>query len=222
MRRMRRLDPLDWYARMKPAHQQSAYALAWRLCGNQDTAVRQIIPIAVDIAYKDLRFNRNRRDRYNGRGYKIWLSDPELLQIGILEAAKQKDVAPRSDPWLPLPYIAHLTLCTLPRSSFYVAVGFGRLLTGERSPEVLHLYELLDSSGCRSRDEGHARSVLRTISGEMLEQFRERMPAAEAQLALTQIPKKPDDALYRALAAVVPWESSHLPETYEDFLARQQ
>jgi hypothetical protein len=65
-------------------------------------------------------------------------------------------------------------------------------------------------------------SAFRTISRQMSERFRERMPAAQPQLAFTQIPKKAGDALYHVLVAMVPWESRHLPDTDAAFSAVQE
>jgi hypothetical protein len=173
----------------------------------------------VEIAYKSVR-RRDRRIRESPTGWKIMLSDPQLLQIGILEAAEREGGAPGTDPWLP--YIAHLTLCTLPRNSFYVAVGFGRFLTTGSSQDVLSLYEFLEPSAHSSREMTDVSSAFRTISRQMSERFRERMPAAQPQLAFTQIPKKAGDTLYHVLAAMLPWESRHLPDTEAAFSAVQE
>jgi LemA protein len=127
------MDPLDWYEGIDAAHQRHAYTLAWRLRRSEETAARRIIPTAVEIAYKSVR-RRDRRIRESPTGWNIMLSDPQLLQIGILEAAEREGGAPGTDPWLP--YTAHLTLCTLPQNSFYVAVGFGRFLTTGSSQEA--------------------------------------------------------------------------------------
>lgn len=53
------MGQLKWYHEIDAAHQHSAYTLAWRLCRNEDAAVKGFIPTAVDIAYKSVR----RRDR---------------------------------------------------------------------------------------------------------------------------------------------------------------
>jgi hypothetical protein len=53
------MGQLEWYHRIDAAHQHRAYTLAWRLCRNEETAVKRFIPTAVDIAYKSAR----RRDR---------------------------------------------------------------------------------------------------------------------------------------------------------------
>jgi hypothetical protein len=53
------MGQLEWYYGIDAAHQHSAYTLAWRLCRNEETAVKGFIPTAVDIAYKSVR----RRDR---------------------------------------------------------------------------------------------------------------------------------------------------------------
>jgi hypothetical protein len=53
------MGQLEWYHGIDAAHQHSAYTLAWRLCRNEETAVKGFIPTAVDIAYKSAR----RRDR---------------------------------------------------------------------------------------------------------------------------------------------------------------
>ena len=81
--------------------------------------MKGFIPTAVDIADKSVR-RRDRRMRASDIRWKITLSDLQLLQIAILEAAKRQAVAPRTSPWLP--YIAHLRLCTLPRNSS-MAIG---------------------------------------------------------------------------------------------------
>lgn len=99
------MGQLEWYHGIDAAHQHSAYTLAWRLCRNEETAVKGIIPTAVDIAYKSVR-RRDRRMRASDIRWKITLSDPQLLQIAILEAAKRQGVAPRTSPWLPYIQVA--------------------------------------------------------------------------------------------------------------------
>ena len=55
----------------------------------------KIVATAVEIAYKDLRRLQDRRDNRNSvTSYSIWLSDLQLLQIGILEAVEKNDVPP--------------------------------------------------------------------------------------------------------------------------------
>jgi len=217
------MDPLEWYDRMDAAHQQSAYALAWHLCHSKETAVRRIIPAAVEIACNNIR-NRDRRERDSPTGWKIRLSDPQSLQIGILEAARRvleaaerKGAVPQTDPWLA--YVAHLTLCTLPRNSFDVAVGFGRFLTNGSIQDVLSLYDFLDPCGRTGRDP---RAVNRALHG-IEQQMAQRFPKlALTEIPLTEIPKEPDDARHHVLAAMVPWESRHLPDTYAAFSAVQE
>jgi hypothetical protein len=67
--------------------------------------VKGIIPTTVDIAYKSVR-RRDRRMQASDIRWKITLSDPQLLQIAILEAAKRQGVAPRTSPWLPYIQVA--------------------------------------------------------------------------------------------------------------------
>jgi hypothetical protein len=213
------VSQLEWYHGIDAAHQHSAYTLAWRLCRNEETAVKGFIPTAVDIAYKSVR-RRDRRMRASDTRWKITLSDPQLLQIGILEAAERQGVAPRTSPWLP--YIAHLTLCTLPRNSFYVAVGFGRFLTTGSIQDVLSLYDFLGLSAHTSREPKAVSIAYRAIYQDMAERFRASLPTTRPQLAFTEAPKGAGDALYRVLAAMVPWESRHLPDTYAAFSAVQE
>ena len=56
--------------------------------------MKGFIPTAVDIADKSVR-RRYRRMRASDIRWKITLSDLQLLQIAILEAAKRQAVAPR-------------------------------------------------------------------------------------------------------------------------------
>lgn len=211
------MDPLAWYERMDAAHQQSAYALAWHLCRSEDTAVRRIIPAAVEIACKNIR-NRDRRERDSPTGWKILLSEPQSLQIGILEAAKKAAQngggTPGPDPWLA--YVAHLALCTLPRNSFYVAVGFEHFLTNGSTPEVLELYDFLAPCGPTARDPKAVSSALKVIKKEMAAQF-----PGLALIQISEIPKQNNDPRYQALTALVPWESRHVPNTKSVFTTWQ-
>ena len=103
------MDPRDWYAGIDVSHWHSAYALACCLCHSEETAKQRIIPTAVEIAYKSLR-RRTRRERDSATGWKIMLSDAQLLQIGILEAAEREGMVPLTGPWLPVhcrPYAAY-------------------------------------------------------------------------------------------------------------------
>jgi trehalose transport system substrate-binding protein len=213
------MDPRDWYAGIDVSHRRRAFTLAWRLCRSEETAVERIIPTAVEIAYKSVR-RRMRRERDSATGWKIMLSDAQLLQIGILEAAEREGMAPQTGPWLP--YIAALTLRTLQRSSFSVAVGFGQWLTNGSRQEVLKLFDFLDPGGHTLRETQGVRDEYGTIHQQMCKWLREHMPPSQPQLAFTEIPKRADDARYQALAAMVPWERSHLPDTYEAFSALQE
>src|SRR5688572_6383641 len=109
-----RMSMIEWYERQKPADQRRAYALAWRLCRRDEAVVRRIIPSAVEIAYKNVRLQNRRMDE-SSTGYKIMLSDSQLLQIGVLEAALREAEAPEIGTWLL--YVAHLAQCTLPMNS---------------------------------------------------------------------------------------------------------
>jgi hypothetical protein len=68
------MGQLERYHGIDAAHQHSVYTLAWRLCRNEETAVKGFIPTAVDIAYKSVR----RRDR------RMRASDTRLTQSGVV------------------------------------------------------------------------------------------------------------------------------------------
>src|SRR5678815_2036397 len=132
---------LDWYLNLSESCQELGYDLGLLLCPDPEIVIHTIIPRAVEIACKTARKQTRRMGPRNH--WKMYLSDSQLYQIGILEASRThiQTVGPAAN-WLPR-YIAFLCLCTLPRNAFYVATGFGRILSTGSTPEILELFELL-------------------------------------------------------------------------------
>src|SRR5262245_46290733 len=119
---------LDWYLHLQKNYRQRGYDLCVLLCPDSETVVKKIIPKAVEIACQNAR-KQQRRDQSGRKHWKISFTDPQLYQVALLEAAQQHAKLPDHPfaSWL-VRYLAFLSLCTLQRNSFYVAVGFARIL----------------------------------------------------------------------------------------------
>jgi hypothetical protein len=120
--------------------------------------------------------------------------------------------------WLPR-YIAFLCLCTLPRNAFYVATGFGRILSTGSTPEILELFELLSyrfspDGPPIGRDEKSAHDVCSNIHQQIYAEFRHIFQTSGEKLSFDSIPKGAgalNDDICRSLEMVIPWETEHLP-----------
>src|SRR6185503_7755678 len=146
------------------------------LCPDPEIVVSNIIPSAVEIACKTARKQSRRTGPRNH--WKMYLSDSQLYQVAILEACRNHigTFGPAAN-WLQR-YIAFLCLCTLPRNSFYVAVGFGRILSAGSTPEILELFELLSyrfspDGPPIGRDEKSAHDACSNIHQQIYAEFKD-------------------------------------------------
>src|SRR5262245_23176902 len=76
---------LDLYLSLDKSYREKGYNLCLFICPDAEIAVKEIIPKAVKIACESAR-KQNRRNKTSGQHWKIYLSDPQLFQIGLLEA----------------------------------------------------------------------------------------------------------------------------------------
>ncbi|MGA9773953.1 MAG: hypothetical protein WBV94_33285 [Blastocatellia bacterium] len=139
------MSHIDWYLRLPERYRQKGYELGLLICPDTETVVKKILLKAVDIACKNAR-KQNRRDEPGRKHWKTYFTDPQLFQISILEASLShvKQAGYPLTNWL-VRYIEFLSLCTLQRNSFYVAVGFERIPNTGSISDVLELYERLSN-----------------------------------------------------------------------------
>jgi len=210
---------LDWYLHLSETCQEMGYDLGLLLCPDPEVVINKIIPSAVEIACKTARKQARRMGPRSH--WKMYLSDPQLYQIGILEASRaHMGTAGPGKNWLPR-YIAFLCLCTLPRNSFYVAVGFGRILSTGSTPEILELFELLSHRFSPDdppigRDEKSAHDASSNIHQQIYAEFKDSFQTNGKKLLFDNVPKSAgalNDDICRSLDRVIPWETEHFPAT---------
>lgn len=208
---------LDWYLDLEECDRQRAYKLAWFLCPRRELVVARILPGAVDIVHKSARMHER-------RAKKIALTKLQLLQLGILEAAGQGEKLMPPTPTRGLIwYIKHLALCTLPRSSFFAAVGFLRILSNGSVSQVLALHLLLDPCHYLGfRDERDVRRTAAILRKQMYERYQSIFQANGQELEPAETPKSARPDVHPILERMILWQTACLPATYADYCAQQQ
>src|SRR5215216_305547 len=213
------MSNLDWYLRLNERCKERGYDLSLLICPDSETVVRKIIPKAVEIACRNAR-KQNRRDGPSRKHWKMHFTDPQLYQIGILEASQFHAKLASCHPayWL-IRYIAFLSLCTLQRNSFYVAVGFERILNAGSSIDMLELYEWLSyrftpDDPPIGRDEKSANDICSILHEQLYREFKDTLQTEGHRLTFDKVPKGSggiSDEIYRILDKMIPWETNHLP-----------
>ena len=141
----------------------------------------------------------------------MFLSDPQLLQITILQAAREateshQQTVPYTDTRCLIRYISFLAWHTLSAgSSFCVTTCFNGLLSNGSSSQILALYSALGPGLPETRDE---RSVTKTRAD-----LRKALYRQYGALSLKKKVKTPGDLISRILERMVPWETGHLPSS---------
>lgn len=210
---------LDWYLRLDEKSRESGYDLGLLICPDPETVVRKIIPKAVEIACRNTR-KQNRRDGPDRKHWKMYFTDPQLFQIGILEASRihlQQSECPPAN-WL-IRYIGFLSLCTLQRNSFYVAIGFERILNTGSARDILELYEWLSyrlspNGPSLGRDEKSANDIYSSLHEQIYREFKDSFQTSGHRLMFDKVPKGSgdiDEIIYRVLDKMIPWGTDHLP-----------
>jgi hypothetical protein len=209
---------LDWYLNRKLDDRKRACALAWLLFPRLDL-VEKIIVEAVHYVHTSARMHKRRTK-------KLALTELELLQIGILEAAGQQEqtileAAGQQEQTIPLTparyviwYIKQLALCTLPRSSFFVAVGFGRILSNGSVRQILDLHSYLDP--CQylgSKEEKDVRKIAATLREQIYKKYQSIFQTNGQELILAETPKPARPDIHKILKQMILWETGCLPDT---------
>jgi hypothetical protein len=212
---------LDWYLRLNKKSREMGYHLCLLICPDPEAVAGNIIPKAVEIACKSAR-KQSRRDESNRKHWKIHFTDLQLYQIAILEASQNhaKLSGFRSANWLTL-YIGFLSLCALQRNSFYVAVGFERILNTGSARDILELYEWLSyrifpDGPPMGRDEKSANDICKSLHEQIYRQFKDAFQTSGHRLMFDEVPKGNggiSDEIYQILDKMIPWETDHFPNT---------
>jgi hypothetical protein len=224
------MSHLDWYLHLEERYRQKGYDLGLLICPDPETVVTKIIPKAVEIACRNAR-KQGRRGSLSRTHWKMHFTQPQLYQISILEASltHARQSGPLLVSWLTR-YIGFLSLCTLQRNSFYVAVGFERILNTGSAKDTLELYEWLFYSLFPDlppigRDDKSVNDICSSLHEQIYREFKEGFQTDGERLMFDQVAKGIggiNDEIYQALDKMIPWETDHIPTASQVLAGRYQ
>jgi hypothetical protein len=168
-----------------------ALELAYVIHANKDVAF-----FVVEDAWREFEVTLGRRvkeQRRQPKGFwregerarplhtKIWLSQEHILQWLVyfestsweLQTERGVGLYQPNEEDLLLRFIKYLLQIALHRNSFYVTLGFGRLLYDYKTPQVTDTYGHLTKDDTRLKDDPYLRSRKVLLINELLERFQD-------------------------------------------------
>lgn len=152
---------------------------------------------------------------------KIWLSREHMLQWLLYyesqtwERATERGDGPSapSEDDMILRFIKHLIQLTLRRSSFYVALGIGRVLYTYRTPQVRRLFEDLTKDEARYKDDAYLRKRKMVLMTEMRQRFAGLIASETTEEKEERFHTQPPtprliDWVHECLHRFTPWDTT--------------
>jgi len=159
---------------------------------------------------------------------RVRVSDLHLLQrlVYIESEAHERDHemsgrrgATRED--LIIRFIKHVVKITIRRNSFYVALGFSRLLHSYSTPETMDIYNLLIQDPSRMKHDSYYRTCKKQLMRELKQRFGPALKTVTAARGEERFETEQDPASLaalarKALAMFTPWNTGCLiPESLD-------
>ncbi len=201
---------------------RQAYALAFYLHGDADTAARitvaALAKLAVASAAQDKRLYYTPTGRAQARKArnKVSFDEPHLLQRLVYiesepferEKEEQRETLCETD--LLIFFIKHLVKITVRRNSFYVTLGVSRVLHNYSTSETMEFYNLVMQDPDRIGEESYYRAAKGRVMQEVKERFGTWLTIARGQRGeerfLSQENASPFTELIRdSLQHFTPW-----------------
>lgn len=162
---------------------------------------------------------------------KVSLSKTQLLQrlvYSVSERYEQDQETPfhlsvLSEDDMIIRYIKHLIKITLRRNSFYVTVGFGRILYNYPTNETIKIFEFLSQNPAGGPDDDFYRHKKKDLLGEIKRRFGKLLHSIKVEHGEERFESHSDQRRFlnlvnECLHRFSPWDSSCvLPERYDAF-----
>jgi hypothetical protein len=201
-----------------------AFQLAYFILGDRTASIYVAmaaidkLKIASTIQDRRLYYMPTGRSAYPASRTKVSLSDIHLLQRLVYTEAEpferliegqgslqQQDMIIR--------FIKHLVRITTKHNSFYVVLGFCRVLHNYTTSETTEIYNLLIQDPDRGRDDYYYRSRKKHLLTELRERFGEALKSARGFRGEERFQPQEDSGQYlelvrECLIRFTPWESS--------------
>lgn len=205
---------------------ERAYQLAFFILGNQEASERIAVEAAdrlqVAVVTQDRRYyyipqgSSRQLSRATGARSKVNFSELHLLQRLVFDETeseeKEQERAGLDDRRLLIHFLKHLVRITVKRNSFYVTLGFTRLLHHYSINEAISLYGLLMQNPSRAKDNYYWRSRKAQLLQEMKSRFGDLLTMTRGAYGEERFVPRPDQARYAdfitlCLNVFMPWET---------------
>ena len=196
---------LDWYLTLPEEVRNESLSLAWFLYPNREVIETKIIPRSIEIARKNLRKQSNTQWK-SDHHHKIFLKDAQLLQDGIFRAIQEREhlgEVPIDKERCLIWYVKHVTMLTMNKNPFHVAIAFGRLLRNGSPQQILNLF------GCWNpgKDERHLRRVYQALQESSWKHYSSFFKG-DHQFDLQEVDE--NSTIVSTLDRMIPWGTGHL------------
>lgn len=200
-----------------------AFRLAHFICPERQTAIRIATAAAakLDVAAA----SQDRRLYYSPTGIgksrrKVFFDQSHLLQRLVYVESEQYEVqqeklghpATISEEIMIIRFIKHLARITLKRNSFYVTLGFSRLLFNYTTPETMAIYDVVVQDPDRMRDDYYYRRCKKRLLEELKDRFGQSLKVRRVQYGEERFVSHDDPSRYvrlvrECLAMFTPWDT---------------
>lgn len=217
----------------------SAFRLAYFIHPDTDTALRIAsdalanLELALQVQDKRLyyspvgQFFSRQHSSFKPRN-RVRVSDLHLLQrlVYMESEAHERDheLSGRgavTEEDLIIRFIKHVVKITLRRNSFYVALGFSRLLHSYSTPETMEIYNLVIQDPSRMKQDSYYRTCKRQLMHEMKQRFGPALKTVtlargEERFEIEPDPNSRARLVRKALAMFTPWDTGcSMPERFD-------
>lgn len=215
---------------------REVFQLAYFIIGEKDLAIRitseALARLGVTVTTQKKRSYYSLAGRREGSGKasnKVSLSKTQLLQRLVssvsepYEQNQERTLLPSvlSEDDMMIRYIKHLVKLTLHRNSFYVTVGFGRVLYNYPTNETMTIFGFLSQNPDGGPDDHFYRHKKKDLLSEIKERFGKLLTTIKVEHGEERFEPHPDQRRFlklvnECLERFTPWESGCvLPEKYD-------
>lgn len=160
---------------------------------------------------------------------KITLKEEHLLQVLVYAESDQWERSSEqgggpyqvTEEDMVIRFIKHLVRITVKRNSFYVTLGFGRLLYEYDTSQVRQMYDVLMQDQARFRDNSYLRRQKNLLMREILERFEQtirtvRTPQREDRFQSQPTTEPLLRVVRECLVRFTPWDTACVvPEGFD-------